>query len=180
MTRRLPELLTGLAVIVIAVVFLIYALGQANAISAAGYPLKAQFSSIGGLTPGSDVKIGGVVVGHVADEHLDPTTYAAVVDLSIDDDIKIPQDSSAAISSDGLLGGDYVAVSPGGSATMLASGQSFPVTQSAINIEDLLGKFIFSMGGSSGTKPSGTAGSSAAAPANPAALPTSPTAAPAK
>ena len=70
----------------------------------------------------SDVKIGGVVVGHVADERLDPNTYAAIVRLAMNDDIKIPEDSSASITSDGLLGGDYVAVSPGGSNTMLAPG----------------------------------------------------------
>jgi phospholipid/cholesterol/gamma-HCH transport system substrate-binding protein len=150
MTRKLPELLTGFAVIVIAALFLVYALGQAGAISGAGYPLTAQFASIGGLTTGSDVKIGGVVVGHVTDEHLDPQTYAAIVKLQIDNDIKIPDDTSAAISSDGLLGGNYVSLSPGGSTTNLAPGQSFQVTQSAINIEDLLGKFIFSMGDMNG------------------------------
>jgi phospholipid/cholesterol/gamma-HCH transport system substrate-binding protein len=154
MARKLPELLTGFAVIIIAVAFLVYALGQANAVSSGGYPLRAQFSSIGGLTTGSDVKVGGVTIGHVADESLDPNTYAAVIKVVIDDNIKIPDDSSAAISSDGLLGGDYVAVSPGGSGTMLKPGQSFQVTQSAINIEDLLGKFIFSMGDSSSSKSS--------------------------
>ncbi|OYV34475.1 MAG: outer membrane lipid asymmetry maintenance protein MlaD [Acidocella sp. 20-61-6] len=163
--RRLPELLTGLAVIVIAVGFLIYALGRANAVSAGGYPLKAQFSSIGSLAVGSDVKIGGVTIGHVAEEHLDGTTYAAIVKLDIDSDVKIPQDSSAAISSSGLLGGDYVAVSPGGSSKMLAAGQAFPVTQSAINLEDLLGKFIFSMGGS-GSSSSGGANSGSGGAAN--------------
>jgi len=146
MTRKLPELFTGIAVIVIAALFLVYALGRADTATGGGYPLSAQFSSIGGLTVGSDVKIGGVVVGHVAAEHLDAQTFAAVVKLTIDNDIKIPADTSAAISSDGLLGGNYVSLSPGGSTTNLAPGGSFQVTQSAINIEDLLGKFIFSMG----------------------------------
>lgn len=176
MTRKLPELLTGFAVIIIAVAFLVYALGRANAVSSGGYPLRAQFSSIGGLTVGSDVKIGGVTIGHVADERLDPTTYAAIIRLVIDDNIKIPDDSSAAISSDGLLGGNYVAVSPGGSSAMLNPGQSFAVTQSAINIEDLLGKFIFSMGDNSSGKPAsspanGQAGSRAGNPAAPPAAP---------
>jgi len=174
-SKKLPELLTGFAVIIVAALFLVYALGRADAVSGGGYPLQAQFSSIGGLTVGADVKIGGVVVGHVADEHLDPTTYAAVVRMVVDDNIKIPNDSSAAVSSDGLLGGDYIAVSPGGSSDMLAPGQSFPVTQSAINIEDLLGKFIFSMGGSGGSGSKPASPPAAAAPAsggisNPAAL----------
>ena len=187
MTRKLPELLTGFAIIIIAALFLVYALGRAGAVSTGGYPLIAQFSSIGGLTVVSDVKIGGVTIGHVADERLDPNTYAAIVKLVIDNDIKVPSDSSAAITSDGLLGGNYVAVSPGGSNDMLAAGQSFAVTQSAINIEDLLGKFIFSMGGSSSGKSGGGQGTPAAAPSsgtpgsqagggisNPAALPTAP------
>ena len=169
MARKIPELVTGLAVIVIAVAFLIYALGQANALSGGGYLLKAQFSSIGGLANGSDVKIGGVVVGRVADERLDPVTYAAVVQLRINNNIKIPQDTSAAISSDGLLGGNYVALSPGGSDTMLQAGQSFQVTQSAINIEDLLGKFIFSMGDTGGKPAAGQSGQNNGASSSPAA-----------
>ena len=162
MARRLPETLTGFAVIIVAAAFLGYALNRTGAVTTGGYMLRAQFSSIGGLTVGADVKIGGVVVGHVADEHLDPNTYAAVVRLAMNDDIKIPQDSSAAVSSQGLLGGDYVAISPGGSNTMMAPGQSFAVTQSAINIEDLLGRFIFSMGNNSS---SGKSGAGTAAPA---------------
>jgi phospholipid/cholesterol/gamma-HCH transport system substrate-binding protein len=179
MTRKLPEILTGLLVIVIAAVFLVYALGRAQALGTGGYDLKAQFSSIGGLTVGSDVKLGGVVIGHVTGEHLDPVTYAAVVSMSIDNAIKIPTDTSASINSDGLLGGDYIGLSPGGSDTMMAPGQSFAVTQSAVNLEDLLGKFIFSMGGQGG-KPSGGAssppapGGASSPPAPGGASPTNP------
>jgi phospholipid/cholesterol/gamma-HCH transport system substrate-binding protein len=172
MARRIPELATGFAVIVVAAVFLVYALRGAGEINSGGYSLRAQFSSVGGLTAGADVKIGGVVVGHVADERLDPNTYAAVVGLVINDDIKVPDDSSASVASDGLLGGSYVAISPGGSNTMMAPGQMFSVTQSAINIEDLLGKFIFSMGGTSSSKAQGADGSKVGPSSNnPAALP---------
>jgi phospholipid/cholesterol/gamma-HCH transport system substrate-binding protein len=180
MSRKFPEILTGLAIIIIAAGFLFYALGRAQALSGAGYPLTAQFSNIGGLTVGSDVKLGGVVVGHVTDEHLDPQTYAAIVKLQINNDIQLPSDTSAAISSDGLLGGNYVGLSPGGSNTMLTPGQSFPVTQSAINIEDLLGKFIFSMGDMNKSSGTQSGGGNAALPAkpgaisNPAALPGTP------
>jgi phospholipid/cholesterol/gamma-HCH transport system substrate-binding protein len=164
MSRKIPEILTGLLILVIAAVFLVYALGRAQAIGGAGYVLKGQFSDIGGLTIGSGVKIGGVAVGHVVNEALDPQTYAAVVTLQINNDVKIPSDTSASISADGLLGGDYVDLSPGGSDTMLAPGQSFQVTQSAINIENLLGQFIFNMGKSSGSgQGSGQQNSGAAA-----------------
>jgi phospholipid/cholesterol/gamma-HCH transport system substrate-binding protein len=178
MPRKLPELLTGFAVIIIAAVFLTYALRSSGEVSSGGYPLKAQFSSIGGLTVGADVKIGGVIVGHVAEEHLDPNTYAAIIEMAINTNIQVPEDSSASITSDGLLGNSYVAVSPGGSNTMLTPGQSFTVTQSAINIEDLLGKFIFSMGSGTPSKtaspgaaaPGGTSPANGAQPGNPAAL----------
>jgi phospholipid/cholesterol/gamma-HCH transport system substrate-binding protein len=175
MNRKLPEILTGLAVIVIAAVFLVYALGRAQALGSGGYELKAQFSSIGGLTVGSDVKLGGVVIGHVTEEHLDPVTYAAIVTMNINANLKVPVDTSAAISSDGLLGGNYVGLSPGGSDTMLAPGASFAVTQSAINIEDLLGKFIFSMGDSGKTSggqasPQGASTPGPTAPSNPMSL----------
>jgi phospholipid/cholesterol/gamma-HCH transport system substrate-binding protein len=185
MSRKFPEILAGLVVIAIAAVFLVYALGRAQALGGSGYLLKAQFSDIGGLTVGSDVKIGGVTIGHVADETLDPTTFAAVVQLQINNGIKLPTDSSASISSEGLLGGNYVGISPGGDDSMMQPGQSFAVTQSAINLESLLGQFIFNMGKSGGSQ-SGTSGSGSSAqsgqapaapasgtpaPFNPAALP---------
>ena len=169
MPRRLPELFTGFAVIAAAVWFLIYAMAGAGKINTGGYPLVARFSSIGGLAIGADVKIGGVVVGHVASETLDPNTYAAIVRLSVNNNVQVPEDSSASVASDGLLGNSYIAIGPGGSNTMLKPGQSFQVTQSAINIEDLLGKFIFSLGnGKSDKTASGATPDGGGASDNPA------------
>jgi phospholipid/cholesterol/gamma-HCH transport system substrate-binding protein len=191
MSRKFPEILTGLVVIAVAAVFLVYALDRAQALGGSGYVLKAQFSDIGGLAVGSNVKIGGVTIGHVVDETLDPQTFAAVVKLQIDNDIKLPTDSSATVSSEGLLGGNYVGISPGGATSNLQPGQSFAVTQSAINIENLLGQFIFNMGkvgggsgggqeapgqGASGqdTSGQGMSGQGGSASGNPAALPGTP------
>jgi len=193
MSRKFPEILTGLVVIAVAAVFLVYALGRAQALGGSGYLLRAQFSDIGGLTVGSSVKLGGVIIGQVADESLDPQTFAAVVKLQINNGIKLPADSSASINSDGLLGGNYVGISPGGDDNMLQPGQSFAVTQSAINLENLLGQFIFNMGKSGGSNPGSGSGSSgavgagqqggtapgpaasgAASPSNQAALPGTP------
>jgi phospholipid/cholesterol/gamma-HCH transport system substrate-binding protein len=172
MSRKFPEIFTGLVILVVAAVFLVYALGRAQAIGGSGYLLRAQFSDIGALAVGSNVEIGGVTVGHVAETSLDPLTYAAVVTLRINNGIKLPEDTSASISSEGLLGGNYVGLSPGGSDTMLAPGQSFQVTQSAINLESLLGQFIFNMGKSGGGQSSGQGGGAApsAAASNPASL----------
>lgn len=170
MARRIPELITGFAIIIVAALFLFYALRSAGQISTSGYTLRAQFGSIGGLTVGSNVKIGGVVIGHVASETLNPATYAAEVTLDINNQIKIPTDSSASITSDGLLGGPFISVSPGGADSMMAAGSQFQVTQSAINLEDLIGKFIFSMGGNHSQTQGGSDESSASSN-NPAALP---------
>jgi phospholipid/cholesterol/gamma-HCH transport system substrate-binding protein len=174
MSRKFPEIFTGLVILVIAAAFLVYALGRAQAIGGSGYLLRAQFSDIGGLTVGSNVEIGGVTVGHVVDTSLDPQTYAAIVTVRINNGIKIPQDTSASISSEGLLGGNYVGLSPGGSDTMLAPGQSFQVTQSAINLENLLGQFIFNMGKSGSSSSSGQSGgapgAASTAASNPASL----------
>ena len=171
MARRIPELIAGFAILIVAALFLLYALRSAGQINTGGYTLRAQFGSIGGLTVGSNVKIGGVVVGHVASETLNPVTYAAEVTLDMSKQIKIPTDSSASITSDGLLGGPFISISPGGADSMLASGAQFQVTQSAINLEDLIGKFIFSMGGNHSQSQDGAEGSASSSTNNPAALP---------
>ena len=151
MSRRVSEILTGFVVIVVAAAFLGFAVTRAKAVDNGGYLLHAQFGHIGALGVGQAVKIGGVSVGHVTTTELDPQTYAAVVTFSINDGIKIPKDSSAAIVSASLLGGDYLSISPGGSGTMLKPGQAIEVTQSAINVESLLGKFIFSAANMAGS-----------------------------
>lgn len=171
MSRRVSEILTGFVVILVAAFFLAFALTRAKAVgNGGGYLLHAQFGHIGALGVGQAVKIGGVSVGHVTATALDPETYAAVVTFSIDQGIKIPQDSSAAIVSASLLGGDYLSISPGGSNTMLKPGQAINVTQSAINIESLLGKFIFSaanVAGSMGKPSQGGNGGSSGGGTNP-------------
>lgn len=176
MVRRVPELVAGFVVIIVAALFLLYALRGAGEVNTGGYLLRAQFGSIGGLSVGSNVKIAGVIVGHVASETLNPVTYAAEITMTMDNRFKIPVDSSATIASDGLLGGPFVSISPGGSEDMMKSGSVFQVTQSAINIEDLIGKFIFSMGGSHSQGQGGGNTSSSSSPdssssGNPAMLP---------
>lgn len=144
MQRRLSEIIAGVAVIVIAVGFILFAFSRTHTAVHSGYQLHAQFGHIGPLKVGSDVKIAGVTVGHVTKTTLNPQTYAAIVDFTIQPKVKVPRDSSAEIESASLLGGDYVAIAPGGSNTMLKPGGAITVTQSAINIESLLGKFVFS------------------------------------
>ncbi|MDD2877915.1 MAG: outer membrane lipid asymmetry maintenance protein MlaD [Acidiphilium sp.] len=144
MQRRVSEIIAGLAVIVIAVAFLAFAFSRTHTQASGGYILHAQFGDIGPLKVGSPVKIAGVTVGQVTKTDLDPQTYAAVVDFSVDPKVQVPKDSSAAIESASLLGGDYLSIAPGGDDAMLKQGGAIVVTQSAINIESLLGKFVFS------------------------------------
>ncbi|HQT66301.1 MAG: outer membrane lipid asymmetry maintenance protein MlaD [Rhodospirillales bacterium 20-60-12] len=172
MTRRLSEILTGAAVILVAALFLFFALGRAHTSTGGGYTLHAQFDHVDGLSIGAPVKMAGVQVGTVTSASLDPKTYAALVDFTVRDNIQVPSDSSAAILSESLLGGDYLSISPGGSPDMLKQGGAITVTQSSINLETLLGKFIFSAANLATAKPSAAAPSSpAAAPANPLAPP---------
>ncbi|MBV9655851.1 MAG: outer membrane lipid asymmetry maintenance protein MlaD, partial [Acetobacteraceae bacterium] len=137
--RNAAEVVTGAIVLVVAGGFLTYAVGHSGRSIAAGYPLHANFDNISGLSVGSDVRIGGVKVGSVTDQRINPQNYLAEVTLAVNNDIKLPKDSSAEVTSDGLLGGKYLALSPGGDATMLQPGGLITVTQSSISIEQLLG-----------------------------------------
>lgn len=163
MRDRLSEVVAGLLVIVGAAAFLGYAITRSGAGGAiGGYTLNAQFGSVGPLAVGSPVKISGVSIGTVSRIRLNPTTYSAIVDFTIEPSVKIPKDSSAAIESASLLGSDYLSISPGGSNTMLKPGGTIVATQSAINIESLLGKFVFSAANVAG----GSRGSNTGAAAN--------------
>ena len=143
--RNVAEVLVGALVLVVAAGFLVYALTQSGRAGTTGYPLKASFDHIDGLTVGSDVRLAGVKVGSVTREEIDPKTYNAVVTLSVRDGLEIPKDSSAEVLSASLLGGEYLSIGPGGDSAMLKPGESFTVTQGAISLEQLLGKFIFSV-----------------------------------
>ena len=85
-------------------------------------------------------------IGHVIDTTIDPKTFQAVVRFTIRPDIELPTDSTAIISTGGLLGSPFLTVSPGGAQQTLANGGQITITQSATNLEDLLGKFIFNVG----------------------------------
>lgn len=145
--RSLAELLTGAAVIVIAGVFLAYAVTSSGR-SLAGGPgmtLTARFDRIDGLAPGADVRLAGVKIGQVIGQRIDPETFLAVLTLRIDAGLRLPADTSAEIQSESLLGGKYVALVPGGADRFLQDGGEITITQSAVSLENLLGRFIFSV-----------------------------------
>ncbi|MGD0105496.1 MAG: outer membrane lipid asymmetry maintenance protein MlaD [Rhodopila sp.] len=157
------ETLTGALVLVVALAFLAYALLHSGRTAGSGYNLLARFDNIAGLSVGGDVRIAGVKVGTVTSEEIDPKTFTAVVSMTVQNAIQLPKDTSASIVSESLLGGKYIALSPGGDETDLKPGQTITITQSAVSLEELLGKFIFSVtslnnqkdGQSGGNKPDG-------------------------
>jgi phospholipid/cholesterol/gamma-HCH transport system substrate-binding protein len=109
-----------------------------------GYNLYAKFQNANGIASGSDVKISGVKVGTVIDQSIDEKTFRATLKFSIDNKIKLPSDSSAKIVSDGLLGSKYLEINPGSQEDFLASEDELIFTQSSVNFEELLAKFMFS------------------------------------
>ncbi len=143
--RNAAEVVVGAGVLLVAAGFLAYAVAHSGRSASAGYPLTARFDHIDGLSVGADVRLAGVRVGSVTGTRIDPQSYLAVVTLSVQDGLQLPKDSSAEIDSESLLGGKYISLSPGGDAAMLQPGQAITITQSSVSLEQLLGKFIFSV-----------------------------------
>ncbi len=144
-TRNISELVAGAAVLVVTFGFLGYAIANTGRTTTSGYTLTARFDRIDGLGPGSDVRVAGVRVGRINSARIDPASYQAEISFSVQSDVKLPDDSSAEISSDGLLGGKVLALVPGGSEKMLGDNGRITITQSAASLEQLLGKFIFNV-----------------------------------
>jgi phospholipid/cholesterol/gamma-HCH transport system substrate-binding protein len=143
-SRGIAETLTGAVVLLIAAGFLAFALAHSGRSASSGYQLHAQFDHVDGLSPGADVRIAGVKVGSVLDMRVENKNFLADVTLSVRDDIHLPTDTAAEVTSESLLGGKYINLSPGGASTEIAKGGMITVTQSSISLEQLLGKFIFS------------------------------------
>jgi phospholipid/cholesterol/gamma-HCH transport system substrate-binding protein len=150
------ETLTGAVVLVVVAAFLAYAVAHSGRTAGSGYPLQARFDHIDGLNVGGDVRIAGVKVGTVTDEQLDTKSFGAVVTMTVRDGIQLPKDTGAAITSESLLGGKYISLSPGGDDANLKPGQTITVTQSSVSLEELLGKFIFSVTSLNNTKSGGS------------------------
>ncbi len=145
--RSVAEIATGAVVLLVAAGFLAYALvNTGRSGGSGGTQLSAQFDNVGGVAAGSDVRMAGVKVGSVTALRIDPRNFQAILDFNIRSDLKLPTDSSAVISTGGLLGGQFVTLAPGGASQNLQDGGTITITQSATNLEDLLGKFIFNVG----------------------------------
>lgn len=143
-TNNYFEIIVGTFVLLSAAFFLFTSLNSSSSNVSSGYKLIAKFDNTDGVSSGSDVKISGVKVGTVESQSLDEETFRGVLTLNIANNIKLAADSSVKIASEGLLGSKYIAISPGGDEENLQDGEEIEFTQSSVNLEDLLGKFIYS------------------------------------
>lgn len=148
MKHSLLETAIGAVVLLAASIFLVFSYSTAHrgeaSLMSGSYPLTAIFENIGGLKVGDSVMISGVKVGTISDIRLDPQLYHAEVRFNITETVKLSKDTAARISSEGLLGGKYLDLQPGGDENNLKSGDVITLTQAPANLEDLLGRFIFS------------------------------------
>jgi phospholipid/cholesterol/gamma-HCH transport system substrate-binding protein len=133
----------GALVLIVAGGFMAFAYEGSNLRPVEGYALKAKFSTVAGIGLGSDVRIGGIKVGVVSGMTLDDNTYQAILTMQMKNGLKLPEDSSAAVVSDGLLGSKYIKIEPGAEDKMLSANDTITLTQSAVNLEELIGKMAF-------------------------------------
>ena len=162
----------------VALAFLALRAGNLSTFSfSSTYSLSAKFDNIGGLKVRAPVKSAGVVVGRVSDIRFDDKTFQAIVTLKMEKEFSFPTDSSAKILTSGLLGEQYIGIEAGGEEKNLVNGGSITMTQSAIVLETLISKFLYSTAEKQGT-PSADAPKSATEP-TPPTLPITPTPAPA-
>lgn len=148
--QRTVETLVGLFMLAALAALLVLAFkvsGLTSFFKPEGYTITAQFGDIGQLKVRAAVKMGGVSIGEVQNIYLDPTSYKAVVTMRINSRVNnIPDDSSAAILTAGLLGDNYIAITPMYSATDLKNGSTIQETHSAMILEKLIGQFLFKSG----------------------------------
>lgn len=164
MQNGFVETLIGAAVVIVAAAFFYYGWNTTGSGSVTGYEVVGRFDRVDGIAVGTDVKMSGIKIGTVTGQELDQKTYRALVRMTIRSDVKLPEDSSVRVASEGLLGGAYLAVEPGGSDTMMVAGSEFETTQGSIDLVALLGKVMFSSTGSE-EKPAAPAPETAPAPA---------------
>ncbi len=138
------ETLIGALVIAAAVFFVVLVVRGTGIATPEGYRVSASFGNADGLKPGTEVRISGVKVGSVIEQTLDGESLQAKVVMEIDRTLKLPTDSSVRVLSDGLLGGSYLMIDPGGEEEFLADGGHIDFTSDAVNLIDLISTAVFS------------------------------------
>ena len=140
--QHILEALVGLLVVLVAVWFIFFAWQRTGGGIRHRIEVKALFPAAAGVSVGTDVRIAGLTVGTVASQRLDPESYQAEVTMALDGDVRVPSDTSAAITSESLLGGTYIALVPGGSEAPLKDGDTIIDTQGSVDMMSLIGSVI--------------------------------------
>jgi phospholipid/cholesterol/gamma-HCH transport system substrate-binding protein len=167
--ENIGEAIVGLLVVILAVWFVIFAWQRTGGGERSGsIKISAIFPNATGVSAGTDVRVAGLKVGSVTGLSLDPQSYQVKVDIALNPDVKLPADSTAAITSDGLLGSSFVAFTPGGSPTPLKNGDTITDTQGSMDLMALIGQFINKpstpAAGDTSTASGATGGATAAKP----------------
>jgi phospholipid/cholesterol/gamma-HCH transport system substrate-binding protein len=139
------ETLVGAGVVALALAFFFYAsttAGVGGSFSG-GYKVIAEFDNAEGIHVGTDVRLAGIKVGTVTAQSLNAENYMARLELTLDPKVSLSDDTAAKISSEGLLGGKFIAMEPGGSETKLADGSMMTLTQGAVDIWSLISSAMF-------------------------------------
>lgn len=142
MANSVAEAIIGAVVLVTAAGFALYA-GQTSGhgFGQSEIPLSAKFRDANGISVGTDVRVAGIKVGSITALSLDPQSYQAQVTFTVPATLQVPDDSDVKIASEGLLGGNFLSVTPGASETMLAAGDEITNTQGSIDLLNLLMRF---------------------------------------
>ena len=142
MKHNTLEVVLGAIVLLLAGTILLKAYNVSQQTVNSAYQIKAQFSRVDGLVEGNDVRVSGVKVGRVAKIDLDGESFMATVTLSLNEGLKLPTDTSAEITSESLMGGKYITLSPGAETELMKDGDMVEFTQSSVSIEGLISKFV--------------------------------------
>lgn len=140
--ENLVEALVGVLVVAVAAWFISFAYGRTGGGQRGGYHVTALFGNASGVGVGTDVRVAGMKVGRVTGLSLDPQSWQAKLTLSVDTSVKLPADSSAAITSEGIMGGSFIALIPGGDPVMLKDGDQIIDTQGSVDLMGMIGQFI--------------------------------------
>ena len=143
--KQHTELLVGIFLLagIVAITFLALKMGDLDLFDNNQYVIKTRFTSASGLKEGAYVEVAGVTVGKVKQISFNPKTYLADVNLSLQSNVNIPEDSIASIRTSGIIGDKFIKISAGGSDTYLEPGMEIVETEPSINLEELISKYIF-------------------------------------
>ena len=139
------ETIVGAAVIAVAIGFFFYAsktAGVGGSVSG-GYTVIAEFDNAEGINVGTDVRLAGIKIGTVTGQSLNAENFMARLELTLDPKVSLSDDTAAKVTSEGLLGGKFIALEPGGSETKLAQGSMMTLTQGAVDIWSLISSAMF-------------------------------------